>query len=175
MPKKKNTLRNTIIVIISIIILFYILYRMPLNNNIPTEMEQKAIEISKMSKTKLELARNVYDFVNDSYTSPFRQYLKELEKIFQKDTAIIWKNRNSYYPSHIQNQIYKKMLLLTGRFSEQDFQYIQSICQISPHEFWILNINGKFVYIDLWNADHNGRFNCHSARPCNDENVVCGG
>ena len=173
MSKKKSI--SIITVIILIIVLFYIFYRIPLNNNIPTEMEQKATEISRMSRTKLDLAINVYNFINDSYSSEFRQYFKEPKKIFQKNTAVIWKNKNSYYPSHIQNQIYKKMLLLTGRFKEKDFRYIQSWCQISPHEFYILTIENQNYFIDLWGADHNGRFNCYSVLPCNEKNIICGG
>ena len=71
--------------LILVIVILFILYRLPLTGTSPEEMIEKAKEIDRTSKDKLELAKNVYDFVNQSYTSPIRRYLMEPGKVFEKN------------------------------------------------------------------------------------------
>ena len=158
--------------LLALIILFAI-YKLPLQGDIPDEMIQKAKEIDGMSKNKLELVKNTYLFVNNSYESPIRQYLKEPNKIFVKDIKTIWNSRMSYIPSNTQNEIFKNMLISTNKFEERDFIYRQSFCQISPHEYYILNIENQTYFIDLWSADHNGMFGCFSPPPCDEGVIIC--
>lgn len=158
------------------LIVAFLIYRMPLQGEIPDDMIEKAKEIDKMSKDKLELARNVYSLVDNKFTSPLREYLRQVDKVFLKNRGKIWSLENEYIPSNTQNEIFKELLLLTGRFKEEDFEYTQSICEISPHEYWKLNIDGKTIFIDLWMADNsilNDTFGCYSPRPCNFEQYSC--
>lgn len=170
-------IKKTILVILGILLIIllsiYVIYRLPLNNNIPNEMQQKVDELNSISKTKLELAENVYDFVNNSYNSTIRGYLKEPNKIFMRDTKTIWELRGTYMPSHIQNNMAKEMLLLSERFQEEDFIFHQNWCQITPHEWYEVNINGKSVAMDIWFADNGGMFNCYTFAPCGVEQIRC--
>ena len=49
--------------LILVIVILFILYRLPLTGTSPEEMIEKAKEIDRTSKDKLELAKNVYDFL----------------------------------------------------------------------------------------------------------------
>lgn len=173
MPKKKNTARNVIITIIIILITLYLVYKMPLQGEVPEDMINKARELDEMSKDKLELVKNVYDFINQSYTSPIRQYLIEPKKIFIKDKQTIWNLRGRYMPSYQQNLMAKEMLLATGKFDEKDFELRSGWCEISPHSVLFVNIDGKKVAIDTWFADNFGEFNCYTFRPCGEKQKVC--
>lgn len=160
-------------ILVGLVVLF-ILYRLPLQGNPPQEMIDKAKEFDKLSKTKLELVENVYHFVNNSYSSPIRQYLREPTKIFMKDIETIWQLKGSYMPSHIQNEMVKRMLLITERFSEEDFITTQGWCEISPHTVLFVKVDyNKTVAVDTWLSDHGGLFNCFTQAPCGKEHMVC--
>lgn len=160
------------IFILALIVLF-IIYRLPLQGEIPKEMIEKAKELDKMSKDKLELVKSVYSFVNNSYQSPIREYLRQPEKIFIKDITTIWNLRGSYVPSNQQNEMAKQILLLTEKFEEKDFRTEQKFCEISPHTVLFVNVDGKEIALDLWFSDNGGRFNCFTFRPCGVEQIRC--
>ena len=159
--------------IITGLIAIFIIYLSPLWGEIPDDMIEKAKEIDKMSKDKLELTRNIYFFVNNSYTSELRQYLKEPNKVLMKDTTTIWGLRGSYMPSNAQNEIFRRMLILTGKFKESEFIYHQSFCQISPHEYYELKIENQTYFIDLWGEDWGIPFGCYAPAPCSRGVAVC--
>jgi len=169
------------IIIIGIIIVFLFLsfLKSPLKGETPVEMEQKAEELKEKTITKLELARETYNFVNQKYTSPVREYLRQPGKVFLKDREVIWNLSMEYVHSGIQNEIFKELLILTEEFNESDFVLIQSYCLNSPHNYWILNISNQEIPIDLWVADNNNlsnsAFGCFSEYPCNNDPIVCVG
>ena len=135
--------------IIFILIALLVIYKIPLYGKIPKEMIEKAEELDKMSSNKLELVKSIYNFVNVSYQSPIRQYLREPEKIFIKDISAIWNLKGSYMPSNAQNDMAKQLLLLTGKFNESNFRIEQKWCEISPHQIMFVNVDGKeFISID---------------------------
>jgi len=138
-----------IVSIAVVLMLIYIFYRVPLTKNYPNEMIQKVNELSEMSETKLDLAKNIYLFVNNSYTSPIRQYLREPNKIFQRDVKKVWNNQGEYYPSntHTQNNMFKEMLVLSGRFEKDNFKFIQSWCTLVAHEYWILDVDEEELFV----------------------------
>lgn len=160
-------------ILILILIVISIVYISPLQGETPKEMSLLSKELDMISNTKLELIRNVYDVVNQSYTSEIRQYLKEPNKIFTKDIATIWNLKGSYMPSNSQNEIFKRMLISTGKFQEGDFLYHQSFCQISPHEYYELTIENQTYFIDLWGADWDIPFGCYAPIPCTKGVAIC--
>ena len=160
-------------ILILVLVVLSLIYRLPLQGEIPTQMIEKSKELDKMSKDKLELVKNVYIFVNNSYQSPVRQYLREPSKIFTKNIATIWSLRGSYMPSSQQNLIAKEMLLATGKFNESDFELKSGWCEISPHSVLFVDVDGKKVALDTWFADNSGEFNCYTFRPCGAEQKVC--
>ena len=169
-----------IIILASILIMFLLFLRMPLTGEVPQEMIDKADELKKISKTKMELARNTYDFVDKKFNSPVRQYLKEPNKVFMKNRGKIFALEDEYIPSNTQNQLFKELLILTGEFNEDDFTFVQARCYLlpryTPHEYWILDIDGKEVFIDLWFEDHTTletAFGCYASPPCGKENAIC--
>ena len=160
-------------IVLGLLILF-VLYRLPLRGIPPQEMVDKAKEIDMASKDRLELVKNVYDFINQSYTSPVRQYLQEPNKIFMKGIKKIWQSRGEYMPSHIQNEMAKQMLLMTGKFSEDEFEMQQEFCQISPHTYISVKINQtNTIALDLWGADHSIPFGCYTTIPCGEGQAIC--
>lgn len=159
--------------ILALILILFVIYRLPLKGEIPIDMTEKAKEIDRMSKDKLELVKNVYDYVNQSYTSPIRQYLQEPNKIFIKNIKTIWNLRGSYIPSNAQNEMAKQLLLLTGKFNESHFRTEQTFCEISPHSILFVNVDGKEIVLDLWFSDNGGMFNCYTFRPCGVEQIKC--
>lgn len=136
-------------------------------------MVEKAKELDRMSKNKLELVKNVYSFVNQSYTSPIRQYLQEPSKVFIKDIPTIWNLRGGYMPSAQQNLMAKKLLLATGKFDENDFELRDGWCEISPHSVLFVNVDNETIAIDTWFADNSGEYNCYTFRPCGAKQKVC--
>jgi len=136
-------------------------------------MVDKARELDQQSHNKEELIKSVYKFVNQSYTSPIRQYLKEPSKIFVKDIRKIWNMQGGYLPSNTQNEMAKQMLLLTGKFKQEDFVAVQGWCEISPHSFLFVNVNNKKIALDLWGADHSIPFGCYASRPCAEGQAIC--
>jgi|TARA_B100001964_G_C14219064_1_gene594344 hypothetical protein len=160
--------------VIVVLILVYVFYRIPLTRSYPDEIIQKVEELKEMSTTKLNLAKNVYLFVNESYTSPIRQYLREPNKILHRSIGKVWDNQGEYYPSNTQNNMFKEMLVLSGEFEREDFKFVQSWCTLVAHEYWILDIDGEKEFVDLWSADWGGEFGCYAPRPCTKDLIVCG-
>lgn len=160
------------LLILALVVLF-VIYRLPLQGEIPREMIEKAKELDEMSKDKIELVRNVYDFVNNSYQSPIRQYLREPSKIFIKDISAIWNLRGEYMPSYQQNLIVKELLIATEKFNENDFELKSGWCEISPHSVLFVGVENKTIAIDTWFADNGGKYNCYTFKPCGAEQKVC--
>jgi len=163
-------------IIIIIIIILLVFLSFPLTGEIPEEMINIAEDLNQKSESKLELARSTYEFVDNKYTSPIREYLRQPEKVFLKNREKIFSLEMEYVPSNTQNFIYKELLILTGEFQEEDFTIIQSTCTNTPHSYIILNIDGQEVFVDLWMADNSildETFGCFTNHPCQPDDIVC--
>ena len=154
------------IILIGTLLALSVVYITSFRGELPPEAIIKVMEIDKQSITKEQLIKNIYIFVNQSYKSPIRQYLKEPNKIFIKDINKIWQHQGEYMPSNAQNEIAKQMLIATNRFKESDFTEKQLFCEISPHNALFVKANDKEYVLDLWFADNNGEFNCYTQNPC---------
>tara|TARA_Y100000310_G_scaffold100282_1_gene98149 strand:+ start:7749 stop:8297 length:549 start_codon:yes stop_codon:yes gene_type:complete len=175
-----NPLIRSIIILVVILVLFLDFLRSDLTGTIPQDMIDESLRLKSISKDKLELAKNTYDFVDKKYTSQSQEYLRQPDKVFLKDVEIIWDIEDNYIPSNTQNAIFKEMLILTEEFEEEDFTFVQARCYIlprfTPHEYWELNIDNEEVFIDLWMADNTlleNSFGCFSNPPCGDDDFVC--
>ena len=177
--KTKNWV-SVIILIIFVLILFLISFlfflRLPLTGDIPQEMKDAANELKENSDSKLDLARNTYNFVDNKFTSPIREYLQQPGKIFLKDRQKIWEINNQYAQSGTQNEMFKELLILTKEFEKEDFKLIQSFCTHSPHTYWELKIDNKIIFIDLWFEDNSLQetvFGCYAKYSCQSDDIVC--
>ena len=167
-------MEKLIFLIIIVFIALMGITNISLKGEIPQDITQISQDLKDKSKTKLELAKEVYMFINQSYTSPIRQYLKEPEKVIITSVNDAWGAKGGYAPSHIQNQMAKIMLLETGKFQESDFRIEQGWCEISPHSILFVRINESTeIAIDTWFADNGGMFNCYTKAPCGVEQKVC--
>jgi len=179
-----------LIILIGLILIFGFLsfLRSPLQDGTQSEttskMQQEANELKQMSKNKLELARNAYDLIDSKYTSPIRQYLRQPERVFLKDRDKIWnlKEPDNYIPSNTQSRIYSDFLIMTGEFEEEDFEFIDSRCNLLPrwsfHQYVIVDIDRNKIPVDLWYQDHKSEtletaWGCNAIPPCNPEDFVC--
>jgi len=162
------------LVLFVVIFAFFVFLRQPLTGPAPQEMIDKAAELESVSVDKLDLVRNTYFFVNDSYTSPFKGYLKEPGKVGIKSIQAAWDARGGYVPSNTQNGMVKQMLLLSDDFVESDFSVRNDWCKFSPHSVLFVDVDeDTTVAIDIWSADHGGGFNCFTTTPCGEEQIVC--
>lgn len=154
-------------------------YFLPLNDNIPLSAIQINQQLSVQEEDKYDYARNLFFEVEKKYTSPVRQYLLEPWKVFViKDFAYFWTLEDGgYADSSVQGRVYRKLLLNSGRFTEDEVFLHQSFCSNSPHLIvGIIQPGRDVIWADLWAVDNfpgsDGRdetyqFGQRTVRPCN--------
>lgn len=171
--KRKNKLAKWIIIGFLIFLIFnYLFILVPLNGKYPAEMVNAVNELNKTSDNML-FAKQVYDYVNKKYTSPPFRYLVQYDRVLVRNINKIW-NLEGYLPCNSQLDLFKKMLILSGRFTKDDIKNKYGWCIITPHEWIELNVNEKSVLVDLWGADHDAQFGQRYSLPCNDKGDLVG-
>lgn len=168
------------IVIISLTIFLLLIsssYFFPINSNIPNEAIELNNKISKQNENKYEYAKNLFFEIEKKYKSPIRQYLLEPWKVFMmKDFAYFWNlEKGEYADSNIQGRIYRKLLLLSDRFTEDEIKIHQSFCSNSPHLLVkIYHPQREPIWADFWAVDNfpgvesneTYKFGMRTKRPC---------
>jgi hypothetical protein len=130
------------------------LYRIPLRGNLPAEVLAVNREISEAHRDRYEYARELFHMLTRRFTSPTREYLLEPQKIFLiKSASYFWKSRG-YVPSHLQAQLYRRLLLASGRFRESEVVYETGRCYNSPHGYVVIRHPDRAIYADLWAAEN---------------------
>lgn len=130
------------------------LYAIPLRDDLPAEARALNHEVSGRNPDRYEYARDLFWEIDRRYTGPTREYLLQPHKILLiKSSAYYWRIRG-YVPSHLQAQLYRHLLLDSGRFAESEVLYQTGRCYNSPHGYVIIRHPQRPIYADLWASDH---------------------
>jgi len=130
------------------------LYTIPLRDDIPVEAFALNKKISEMHEDRYEYAREIFYILARCFVSPTREYLLQPHKIFViKSAAYYWKRRG-YVPSHLQAQLYRKLLLASRRFCETEVTYQTGRFYNSPHGYVVISHPERPIYADLWAAQN---------------------
>lgn len=147
------------------------LFLIPINNNIPAEARALNERLAADHENRMDYAKALFDVLAERWSAPLRQYLLEPHKVFLiKDFAYFWVREGEYVDSSVQAQMYRRMLLASGRFTPDEVEVQLRGCGLSPHAFAALQIDGETVYADLWAAQNipEYEFGMYTAAPCNE-------
>lgn len=131
------------------------LYMLPLRNDLPAEARDAVAEIERAHPDdRHAMARAVFELLPARFTGPTREYLLQPQRIFlQRSAAYYWETRG-YVPSHLLAQMYRHMLLASGRFEPHEVRYRTGRCFNSPHGYVEIDHPDRAVYADPWAAMH---------------------
>lgn len=128
------------------------LYAIPLRDNLPAEAIETSQRISSAHEDRYEYARELFWDVVGRFTGPTREYLLQPQRIFlHKSSRYFWET-GGYMPSHLQAQLYRHLLLDSGRFSREEVLYETGRCFNSPHGYVVILHPERRIYGDLWAA-----------------------
>lgn len=148
------------------------LFLIPINNNIPADARAFNEALSARHAERLGYARELFDILVERWSAPLRQYLLEPHKVFLiKDFEFFWNAEGGYVDSNSQAQMYRRLLIASGRFSPEEVELALLGCGLSPHAFVALHVGGAApVYADLWAADNvpEYQFGMYAAAPCDE-------
>jgi hypothetical protein len=130
------------------------LYAIPLRGELPPEAVALNRKISTAQDDRYEYARELFHVIARRFISPTREYLLQPQKIFLIKSASFYWERGGYVPSHLQAQLYRRLLLASGRFSESEVVYETGRCYNSPHGYVVIRHPDRLIYADLWAAQN---------------------
>ncbi|MGH9456072.1 MAG: hypothetical protein ACRD2J_00335 [Thermoanaerobaculia bacterium] len=129
-------------------------YSIPLRGDLPPDLDALNRRISASHEDRYEYAREAFRVVVRSFTGPTREYLLQPQRIFLlKDAGYYWETRG-YVPSHLLAQLYRKLLLASGRFDETEVVYRTGRCYNSPHGYVVIRHPRRSIYADIWAAQN---------------------
>lgn len=170
---------NRIVIVSAIIFLLAVIgfYFLPINSNFTKEAINLNNQLSQEHQNKYDYAKALFFELEKKYTSPIRQYLLEPWKVVLiKDFKYFWNlKEGSYVDSNIQGRMYRKLLLESKRFSQEEVEIHQSFCTNSPHLLVkIKHPDRETIWADFWAVDNFPRkeveqkyeFGLRTIRPC---------
>jgi hypothetical protein len=94
----------------------------------------------------------VFDDVAARFTGPTREYLLQPTRVFvHRSSTYFWETRG-YVPSHLQAQLYRQLLLASGRFDADEVHYRTGRCTNSPHGYVVIAHPLQQLVADPWAA-----------------------
>jgi len=148
---------NKIVVIaaVMIIIILVVLYLIPIRTNFPESALTTNERISSENPDKYTYAMVLFEETELKWTGPVRQYLLEPHKVFFRKSAAFFWDVDGYVSSNIQSQMYRNLLLESGRFNENEIEFKQHFCTNSPHGYVQINSDKHgLIYADHWAVDN---------------------
>jgi hypothetical protein len=136
------------------ILLLIGLYMIPLQDDLSRESVELNERISAQHEDRYEYARELMWEINDLFTGPTREYLLQPLRIFVIKSATYYWETQGYVPSHLQAQLYRHLLLASGRFTEEEVEYRTGRCFNSPHGYVAIRHPERTIYADLWAAEN---------------------
>lgn len=147
------------------------LFLIPINNNIPADARAFNDRLVAQHEERLDYARALFDILVERWSAPLRQYLLEPHKVFLiKDFRYFWSSEGGYVDSNAQAQMYRRLLIASGRFLPDEVELALLGCGLSPHAFVALHLGSQPIYADLWAADNvpGYEFGMYAAAPCHE-------
>ncbi|HVL77518.1 MAG TPA: hypothetical protein VM406_16010 [Noviherbaspirillum sp.] len=134
--------------------LLVLMYMIPIRGALPPDAHALNQRANAAHADRYDYAASIFDEVVARYVAPTREYILQPHRIFLvKDTAYFWNAQGGYVPSHIQAQLYRKLLLASGRFAEQEVELRTGGCVNSPHGYVVIHHPEREIFADLWAAD----------------------
>lgn len=155
------------------------LYFAPVNSNFSQDALELNKRISEKNANKYDYAKELFFEVEKKYAAPIRQYLLEPWKVFFiRDFAYYWNlDEGEYADSSIQGQMYRNLLLQSGRFTKEEITTHQGFCSNSPHLLVrITHPDREDIWADFWAVDNfpgvesneTYEFGMRAIRPCDE-------
>lgn len=174
--KRKFTNKIVNISALTVLVILSLLYFVPISTSLPQEALELNEEISNKHIDKYQYAKELFFETEKKWTGPVREYLLQPHKIFfVKSSKFFWAVEG-YVPSNIQAEMYRNLLLESGRFTEDEVIFEQGFCANSPHGYVSIKHPNKTIYIDHWAVDNFPRkgipeiykFGQVAKRPCDE-------
>jgi hypothetical protein len=145
------------------------LFFRPVNANIPSEALALNRDVSARHADRIDYAEALFFTLAERWTSPVRQYLLEPHKVFLfKDFGYFWSRKGEYVDSNVQAQMYRHMLLASGRFGRDEVRLERHSCLNSPHTVVAIQAPDRVIHADLWAVDNfaDYEFGMYTTAPC---------
>ncbi len=167
---KTNIIRiKEILFSLLFIVILILAYFIPIIPNLSQEAMDLNLNISSQYDNKYDYAEQLFYTLEKKWTSPTREYLIQPHKVFiVKSPAYFWEIEG-YVPSNIQAQIYRKMLLMSGRFTPNEVTFHHGSCTNSPHGYITIHHYEKGeIWVDFWAIDQflEYKFGMRAFFPC---------
>jgi hypothetical protein len=130
------------------------LYNVPLRDDLPPEAVELAEDYSARHDDRYEFARALFWDISGRFTGPTREYLLQPQRIFLLKSATYYWETAGYVPSHLQSQLYRHLLIASGRFAPDEVKFRTGRCFNSPHGFLEITHPARELYADLWAAQN---------------------
>lgn len=129
------------------------LYMLPLRDDLPREARALAREIADRNPDdRYAFARELFWTLPGRFTGPTREYLLQPQRIFLQRSASYYWETGGYVPSHLLAQLYRHLLIDSGRFEAGEVRYRTGRCFNSPHGYVEIDHPERIVYADIWAA-----------------------
>ena len=136
------------------VLLLVVLYNVPLRDDLPPDALEVVAEFSRQHRDRHEFARALFRDTSTRFTGPSREYLLQPQRIFLLKSAAYYWETGGYVPSHLQTQLYRHMLIASGRFRPDEVVYRTGRCFNSPHGYLEIAHPARTVFADLWAAQN---------------------
>ncbi len=152
--KRKFVNKLVNISVLVVIIILSVLYFVPISPALSQEALDFNEEISDKNIDRYQYAKELFFETEKKWTGPVREYLLQPHKVFfVKSSKFFW-NVDGYVPSNIQAEIYRNLLLESGRFTENEVIFEQGFCSNSPHGYISIKHPNQTIYVDHWAVDN---------------------
>lgn len=129
-----------------------VLYAIPLRDDLPDEALARVDAFSAAHADRHDFARALFWDNADRFTGPTREYLLQPQRVFAHKSATYFWETGGYVPSHLQTQLYRHMLIASGRFTPDEVVLRTGRCFNSPHGYLQIKHPDREVFADLWAA-----------------------
>lgn len=136
------------------VLLLVALYNVPLRDDLPPDALEVTEQFSAKHDDRHEFARELFWDTSTRFTGPSREYLLQPQRIFLLKSAAYYWETGGYVPSHLQTQLYRHMLIASGRFQPDEVEYRTGRCFNSPHGYLEIAHPTRTVWADLWAAQN---------------------
>jgi hypothetical protein len=128
------------------------LYYIPLRADLPSEALERVQAHSVAQEDRYAFARDLFWENAKRFTGPTREYLLQPQRIFLHKSARYFWETEGYMPSHLQTQLYRHMLIASGRFRSDEVVLRTGRCFNSPHGYLEIRHPTREIHADLWAA-----------------------
>ncbi len=132
--------------------LLVVMYSIPLRDDLPDDALERIEVFSARHEDQYAFARELFWENAGRFTSPTREYLLQPQRVFLHRSARYFWETEGYMPSHLQTQLYRLMLIASGRFDADELVLRTGRCFNSPHGYLQIKHPAHELFADLWAA-----------------------